>query len=87
MCCTLKVHKEDFVLTFFFVLLTFCNVIRQRHIFQAIGGFLYRACSIFQIQPAFTFRYRTFVHTSVQKFLSIAHVFSLISAPISLGTA
>ena len=28
-------------------------MIRQRHIFQAIGGFLYRACSIFQISVPF----------------------------------
>ena len=56
------------LLTFFFCFITFCNIIQQRHIFQAIGGFLYRACSIFQMQPAFTFRYRTFVHTSVQNF-------------------
>lgn len=56
----------DFFIFVFFV--DFRNIIQQRHIFQAIGGFLYRACSIFQIQPAFTFRYRTFVHTSVQNF-------------------
>ena len=56
------------LLTFFFCFITFCNIIQQRHIFQAVGGLFYRVCGIFQIRPAFTFRHRTFVHTSVQNF-------------------